>query len=58
MQGPGAEIDRLHADARLEILRRYYQGPVEDHLGRPTYPPYHVVEEEADIAWFLEYFEP
>jgi len=58
MPGPGMEIDRLRADARLEILREYYQGPVENHLGRPDYPPYHAVQEEADITWFLEYFEP
>jgi len=58
MPGPGGEIDRLRAAARLEVLGEYYQGNVDNHFGRPRYPPYHAIEEEADITWALEYFEP
>jgi hypothetical protein len=58
MPAPGAAIDRLHRDARGAVLNDYYRGPLEDHLRRPVFPPYHAVEQEADITWFLEYFEP
>jgi len=43
--------------ARLEILHRYYAGPVELRQPNPPIPPYRVVEREGDIAWVLEYFE-
>jgi len=43
--------------ARLDALRRYYSGPVEDTLLTAAYPPYLSVEREADLAWTLEYIE-
>jgi hypothetical protein len=42
---------------RLAALQVYYDGPVEERLNVPPYPPYHGGENEADIQWLLEYFE-
>ena len=42
----------------MSVLRDYYQGPVENHFGTSAYPPYHSEQDQADIRWFLEYFEP
>jgi hypothetical protein len=53
----GAELD---ADARVEravVLQAYYDGPVEERINVPDYPPYHAGYREADIAWLLEYYE-
>jgi hypothetical protein len=58
MPPPGSDFDSARTEARWAVLRTYYQGPVENHFGRPVYPVYHNVENEADIAWVLEYFEP
>jgi len=58
MPPPGATLDRPVTEARLSVLRGYYEGPVQDHFGRPVYPGYHSTEGEADIFWVLEYFEP
>jgi hypothetical protein len=58
MPPPGATLNRTATDARLSVLREYYEAPVQGHFGRPVYPRYHSVEQEADIQWFLEYFEP
>lgn len=55
---PGSISDRTATDARWEVLRKYYEGPVEDHFGRPVVPGYYTAEKEADIVWILEYFEP
>jgi hypothetical protein len=55
---PGTIPDRDATDRRWSVLREYYDGPVEDHFGRPVYPVYHAGETEADITWILEYFEP
>jgi hypothetical protein len=47
-------------DARLEravTLQTYYDGPVEQRINVPDYPPYHAGEREADISWLLEYYE-
>jgi hypothetical protein len=58
MAPPAVAIDRRLLEARRAVLRRYYQGPVEDHFGPPAHPPYHGTESEADIQWVLEYLEP
>ena len=47
-------------NARLEravALQTYYDGPVEQRINVPAYPPYHAGEREADISWLLEYYE-
>jgi hypothetical protein len=47
-------------NARLEravVLQTYYDGPVEQRINIPAYPPYHAGEREADISWLLEYYE-
>jgi hypothetical protein len=54
---PGTS-DPESTEARWAVLRPYYEGPVENHFGRPYYPVYHNAEEEGDIFWILEYFEP
>ena len=58
MPAPRVTPNRATTEARLAVLRLYYQGPVENHFGRPRYPVYHVGEQQADILWLLEYFEP
>jgi len=58
MAPPGTTPDRARADARQSALREYYAGPIPNHFGRPVYPVYHAGEEESDITWVLEYFEP
>jgi hypothetical protein len=58
MPAPGDGVDQGRKAARLAILRDYYQGPIENHFGPIMYPPYPSGEQEADIQWFLEYFEP
>lgn len=53
----GTELDE---DARLEravVLQTYYDGPVEQRIRVPEYPPYHAGFREADISWLLEYYE-
>ena len=54
---PGQPPDEAARMTRWAALRAYEGGPVEDHLRVRPYPPYHGVEEEADIRWVLEYFE-
>lgn len=54
--GKGAPTGR--SEARAAALQAYFAGPVENHFGRPIYPPYHAGQQEADIDWVLEYFEP
>jgi len=55
---PGELPDLARVEERQAVLRRYYEGPVEDHFGTPVVPPYRSVQDEADIVWFLKYFEP
>jgi hypothetical protein len=55
---PGSTPDPTLTEARWAVLREYYGEPVQNHVGRPTYPVYHRVEREADISWVLDYFEP
>jgi len=55
---PGELSDARTVDKRRTVLGEYYRGPVENHLIAPSYPQYHIVEVEADIQWYLEYFEP
>jgi hypothetical protein len=45
-------------ETRYSALQGYFEGPVENHFGRPEFPPYHAGQREADINWVLEYFEP
>ena len=58
MPPPGTTPDPTRVEARLSVVRGYYDGPVEDHFARPATPVYHAAEEESDIIWVLEYFEP
>ena len=58
MPPPGGTYEPARVDARLSVLRGYYDGPVENHFGRPARTPYHSSENEADITWVLEYYEP
>jgi hypothetical protein len=58
MPPPGSTPNQTLTEARLAVLRKYYEGPVQNHFGRPVYPVYHRAEREADISWTLEYFEP
>ena len=53
----GGPIDWQALVNRRVALLEYADGPVEDRLRVPPYPPYHGVEEEAGIRWMLEYFE-
>jgi len=54
LEGPTDRTGRL---TRLAALREYFEGPVEQRLVVPPYPPYHGGEQEADIRWVLEYYE-
>jgi hypothetical protein len=54
---PGRQPDEQFLRLRRDVLRGYYEGPVERGLNVTTYPPYHGLEREADIDWLLEYFE-
>jgi hypothetical protein len=58
MPRPGELPDSRRVEDRQALLRRYYEGPVENHFGTPVVPPYHSAQVEADITWYLEYFEP
>jgi hypothetical protein len=58
MRPPGSSTEDELVQARWEVLRTYYGGPVERHFGRPLIPTYRATEQEADIEWVLEYFEP
>jgi hypothetical protein len=58
MPAAGTAEDLQRTEARRRVLSEYYNGPVENHFGRPEYPVYHVAQTEADIQWLLEYFEP
>jgi hypothetical protein len=48
------EADRLD---RAVALQAYYDGPIEQRINIPPYPPYHAGQREADINWILEYYE-
>lgn len=54
---PGEEADENERLARAVALQAYYDGPIEQRLNIPPYPPYHGGEREADISWILEYYE-
>lgn len=58
MTPPRTAPNRAQIEKRLSTVRQYHDGPVEDHFRRPEYPPYHVAEQEGEIEWILEYFEP
>ena len=53
----GMPRDEASYKQRLVALQTYYDGPVEERLHVPPYPPYHGGENEADIQWLLEYYE-
>jgi hypothetical protein len=53
----GVQEDPSILDARLDVLRRYYDGPVEDHVPSGGGSPIDAVERESDIAWLLEYYQ-
>jgi len=55
--GLGRPIDRAALAERISVLQDYYEGPVEQRISVPPYPPYHGGEHEADISWILEYYE-
>jgi len=55
--GLGRPIDRAALTERIATLQAYYEGPVEQRIGVPPYPPYHGGEREADSGWILEYYE-
>jgi hypothetical protein len=55
--GLGRPVDRALLAERLSALQVYYEGPVEQRISVPPYPPYHAGEREADISWILEYYE-
>jgi hypothetical protein len=42
---------------RSELLRGYFEGPVERFVGIPAHAPYGAGEREADISWRMEYAE-
>jgi hypothetical protein len=42
---------------RLEVLRNYYAGAIEEPVISALYPPYFAVQTEGDIVWTLEYIE-
>lgn len=58
MPAAGETVEPGRVEERHNALRQYFQGPVENHFGRPVYPVYHAGQREADIEWVLEYFEP
>jgi hypothetical protein len=53
----GRPVDEEVLSRRLDVLQTYYEGPVEQRIRIPPYPPYHGGEQEADINWVLEYYE-
>jgi hypothetical protein len=54
----GEPVRILVAIERHAALLGYTEGPVEERLRVRPYPPYHGVEEEGDIRWVMEYYEP
>ena len=54
---PGASLDSSAHAARMNALFEYYDGPVEDRVLVPPYPPYHATERQGDLQWLLEYYE-
>lgn len=56
-KAPGTPIDRQALAERQAALLEYAEGPAENRLRAPDYPPYHGVEENAGVRWVLEYFE-
>lgn len=53
----GVSEDPSILDARLDTLRRYYAGPIEDHVLDDAGSPLNAVERESDVTWVLEYYE-
>lgn len=54
---PGQAPDAVAAAERQRVLEAYSQGPIQNRLNVPPFPPYHGGEREADIEWILEYYE-
>jgi hypothetical protein len=55
--GLGQPIDYGALAQRKAALQAYWEGAVEQRLRVPPRPPYHALEQEADISWVLEYYE-
>jgi len=55
--GLGVPRDEASHQQRMAVLQGYYDGPIEERLRVPDFPPYHAGENEADIQWLLEYYE-
>ena len=53
----GRAADANKRADRKDWLEPYYEGPVEQRINVPPYPPYHAAQREVDIDWLLEYFE-
>jgi hypothetical protein len=53
----GEDADERVKLDRAVALQAYYDGPIEQRLNVPPYPPYHAGQREADISWILEYYE-
>ena len=54
---PPSQRDRQNREAHLDVLQKYFDGPVEIHGRLPDYPPYHGGERVEGIDWVLEYYE-
>lgn len=55
---PGSRTDPAVTDARRAVLRRYYEGPVEERPFLGGYAPIGAAQPEADVVWVLEYAAP
>lgn len=53
----GSPVEQQGLLERRVALLEYADGPIANRRRVPPYPPYHGVEQEADIEWVLEYFE-
>jgi hypothetical protein len=53
----GEDADEGERLDRTVALEAYYDGPIEQRINVPEYPPYHAGQREAGINWILEYYE-
>ena len=54
---PGTALDPRRLEARLAVLRRYYEGPVQDRRVPREYFPHRAMQTEADLSWVMEYID-
>ena len=52
---PGTNADPGVMQARQAVLRRYYDGPIEERPYIGSYTLTRLMEREADLAWVMEY---